>query len=272
MENMNKNGRAQEIWDFFLPRIGNKYGTAALLGVMFWCSNLDPMSIDKPNDICSESQYTSDVDTSRAGNQKYPLEKFRGDGLGYGLMRWKVWWRKQSLYNRAKKQGVSIGDLKLQLNYIWEELNGPDRKEILNALKNADSTQEPAARLFNDFLDRGVRGEPLVGVSLCQQYAANYYTSYVVNKSRLVSVSYIYITAPKAAVRARATIIGKRIETATKGEEYQYMTTSKNGMWYCVFREGHNNMGWIHKKQCSEIFDRMEPVESRDTNKPSYGK
>ena len=50
-------------------------------------------------------------------------DNFIKDSAGYGLAQWTYWSRKQALLEFAKAEGKSIGDLSLQLDFIWKELS-----------------------------------------------------------------------------------------------------------------------------------------------------
>lgn len=63
----------------------------------------------------SDASYTAQVD-----NGSYA--RFVNDGFGYGLAQWTFWSRKQKFYNYAKSRGKSIGDLKLQTDFLFYEM------------------------------------------------------------------------------------------------------------------------------------------------------
>ena len=49
---------------------------------------------------------------------------FVQDKAGFGLAQWTFWTRKQALLDFAKASGKSIGDLIMQLDFLWKELSG----------------------------------------------------------------------------------------------------------------------------------------------------
>ena len=83
----------------------------------------------------SDREYTEAVD-----NGTYSEEQFCTDQAGYGLAQWTHRDRKRGLYNAAKNAGASIGDLDLQLGYLWQELG--QYKTVLNTLLTAKSIRE----------------------------------------------------------------------------------------------------------------------------------
>lgn len=62
----------------------------------------------------SDDAYTAEFDM-------FPTAKIR-DGTGYGLCQWTFWSRKQALYDFAKLNGVSVGNEKMQVQFIIKEL------------------------------------------------------------------------------------------------------------------------------------------------------
>lgn len=82
----------------------------------------------------NDQTYTEDVDCGA-----YSEYQFVHDQAGYGLAQWTHKDRKQGLYDFAKLKGTSIGDLDMQLGYLWTELG--QYKSVLNALFNAQSVR-----------------------------------------------------------------------------------------------------------------------------------
>lgn len=66
----------------------------------------------------SDEAYTAVVDTHDSGAEYM----FIHDGVGYGLCQWTYYSRKEALLNFAKEKGVSIGDLKMQVEFYLHEL------------------------------------------------------------------------------------------------------------------------------------------------------
>lgn len=128
----------QIIWDYFKAKGFTDCGVAGLMG------NLYAESAFKPNNLQStgnkklgmtDAEYTAAVD-----NGEYTYDQFRKDSHGYGLAQWTYHTRKASLYNYAKKCGKSIGDLKMQLDFLWSELKG--YKAVIEVLATAKTVRE----------------------------------------------------------------------------------------------------------------------------------
>ena len=69
----------------------------------------------------------------------YP--NFVTDKAGYGLAQWTFWSRKQELLDFAREQRKSIGDLQMQLDFLWKELQ-KSYPAVLTVLKSADNVRE----------------------------------------------------------------------------------------------------------------------------------
>lgn len=81
----------------------------------------------------TNAEYTRRIDAGEKDN-------FATDGIAYGLVQWCYRTRKQGLLDLALEQGKSIGDINLQLDYLWQELQ--KYKTVLNAVYNATNVRE----------------------------------------------------------------------------------------------------------------------------------
>ena len=115
----------QKIWNYLKSKGLNDYGVAGLMGNLYAESGLKPTNLQNTYERklgMTDAQYTAAVD-----NGKYTT--FIRDSAGYGLAQWTYWSRKQALYNFAKTQKKSIGDLEMQLDFLIKELSEYYRKE-----------------------------------------------------------------------------------------------------------------------------------------------
>lgn len=87
----------------------------------------------------TDATYTQAVDNGKISRAEFlsPMDKH----YGYGLVQWTTSKRKAGLYDRAKKQGVSIADEDLQIEYVLWELEHRFPK-VLQKLKTTKSVQE----------------------------------------------------------------------------------------------------------------------------------
>lgn len=126
----------KRIWDFLLERMGNPYGVAGLMGNLYAESALRPNNLQ--NTYEKKLNMTDDGYTQAVDNGSYT--NFVNDAAGYGLAQWTYHTRKQNLLNFAKEKGASIGDLEMQLEFLWKELGS--YKTVLKTLLSATSVME----------------------------------------------------------------------------------------------------------------------------------
>jgi len=127
----------KKIWDYLIDRIGNPCGVAGLMGNLYAESGLNPRNLQNSYERklgLTDDSYTAGVDSG-----KYNARSFIHDSAGYGLAQWTYHTRKQKLLNFAKERGSSIGDLDMQLDFLWKELQG--YKGMLKTLCEARSVR-----------------------------------------------------------------------------------------------------------------------------------
>ena len=127
----------QKIWQYFKSKGLNDFGIAGLMGNLYAESGLRPKNVQNSFEKklgLGDEEYTVAVDSGAYGN-------FVKDGAGYGLAQWTFWTRKQNMLNYAKQRGKSIGDLDMQLDFLYKELS-EKYTPILNTLRNAKSLLE----------------------------------------------------------------------------------------------------------------------------------
>ena len=135
------------VWDYLYAKIGNAYGVAGLMGNLnaesggFRANNLQN-SYERSLGM-SDAEYTAAVDNGTYTN-------FVHDSAGYGIAQWTFWSRKEALLNFAQSQGKSIGDLNMQLDYLWYELS-VKYKTLAPALMNATSVREASDVILLQF-------------------------------------------------------------------------------------------------------------------------
>lgn len=141
-------GNAEAVWTFLWERIGNPYGVAGLMGNLQAESGMNPQNLQNSFEGplgMNDRQYTEAVDSL-----EYQKDQFVGDGAGYGIAQWTYWSRKRGLYEYAEETGRSIGDLGMQLEYLWREI-GQEYKHVLLVLLNAKSVREASDAVMLEF-------------------------------------------------------------------------------------------------------------------------
>lgn len=127
----------EKIWNYFSSKFNNDYGTAGLIGNLYCESSLKPTNMQ--NSYEKKLGYNDETYTEAVDNGTYT--DFVHDKVGYGLAQHTFWSRKQNLLNFAKSKNKSIGDLEMQLDFIYKELT-ESYKKVFNDLKNATSVSD----------------------------------------------------------------------------------------------------------------------------------
>lgn len=141
-------GNAEAVWTFLWERIGNPYGVAGLMGNLQAESGMNPQNLQNSFEGpigMNDRQYTEAVDSLA-----YQKDQFVGDGAGYGIAQWTYWSRKRGLYEYAEETGRSIGDLGMQLEYLWREI-GQEYKHVLLVILNAKSVREASDAVMLEY-------------------------------------------------------------------------------------------------------------------------
>lgn len=137
--------REAHIWKFLANKGLNHYAIAGLMGNLYAESALRPNNLQNSFEKklgMSDKGYTTAV-----SNGSY--KNFAHDGAGYGLAQWTWYTRKQNLLNYAKAHGKSIDDLQMQLEFLWQELQGYHRS--MAALTAGKSIKAVSDVILTDF-------------------------------------------------------------------------------------------------------------------------
>lgn len=118
--------------------MGNQYSESA----GFLANRLEFLCVKRYKEkgkTYTDATYTQAVDNGKISRAEFlsPM----GKRYGYGLAQWTTSKRKAGLYDRAKKQGESIADEDLQIEYVLWELKNRFPK-VLQKLKTTKSVQE----------------------------------------------------------------------------------------------------------------------------------
>lgn len=239
----------KSIWDYLLKKLGNSYGTAALMGNLYVESKLNPKDLQGSYSRkfgMSDEEYTAAVDSG-----EYAGDTFIHDGAGYGLAQWTYWSRKEALYRFAKEHGKSIGDLQMQLDYLWDELQ--KYKTVLEALKNATDI-----RVASDVVVKRYE-KPLNQTETLLQNRANYgkkfYDQFAdVSPAKLEPevkpIKKMVVATANVNVRNGNGKQYDKIGLLMKDLSCPWVATSENG-WYAI--EFYNEVLWV-----SSEFARIE--------------
>ena len=158
----------QIIWNFLYEKLHNSYGVAALMGNLMAESSLNPLCANGVTKIgLTNSQYTEQVDNGQYKN-------FINDSIAYGLVQWCYKTRKEALLEMSQVLGMSIGNINLQLEYMWMELQS--YKTVLEALKNATNVRKASDIVMLKYEKPGNTSETMK--QRRASYGENYYKKY----------------------------------------------------------------------------------------------
>lgn len=128
---------AKVIWDFLMDKIGNPFGVAGLMGNLYAESCLIANNLQ--NSYNTRLGYSDDAYTEAVDNGSY--SNFVKDCAGYGLAQWTYHTRKKALLEFAIENHSSIGNLSMQLNFLYKELS-ENFASVLTVLKTATTIVE----------------------------------------------------------------------------------------------------------------------------------
>jgi hypothetical protein len=137
--------RAYFIWNYFSKKGLNDYAVAGLMGNLQCESALRPNNLQNSFEVkegWTDKSYTKAVNDGTYAN-------FIHDKAGYGLAQWTWWSRKQALLYFAEKRMVSIDDLKMQLDFLWEELGA--YSHVVKVLTKANSIKEASNVVLREY-------------------------------------------------------------------------------------------------------------------------
>lgn len=206
----------KNIWDFLMHVFENPYGVAGIMGNLKAESNLKPTNLQNSFETklkITDEKYTKDVDSG-----KISKNSFIKDGAGYGIAQWTYWTRKKGLYEYAKEDNKSIGDLAMQLAYLCKEIFGNAACE--NAIREAKSVKEASdafLHLFEKPADQSTAVEDKRA-----GYAIEYFKKYGPKEPELVKPEPVKEEPKDNSFRVKVDIPNLNIRT---GPGVQYMVT-----------------------------------------------
>lgn len=146
-------GNDKTIWNFLKGKGLNDFAVAGIMGNLYAESGFKPTNLQNIYEKklgYTDAEYTSAVDNGTYTN-------FVKDSAGYGLAQWTYWSRKQALMEYAQSVGKSIGDLGMQLDFMWKEMQG--YKSMMTTLKAATSILEASNEVLTQYEKPADQGE-----------------------------------------------------------------------------------------------------------------
>ena len=166
------NDTERRIWQYLKGKGLNDYAVAGIMGNLYAESGLDPTNLENYYNqklAMTDAEYTAAVDNGSYTNFVY-------DKAGYGLAQWTYYTRKQRLFEFAKTWGESIGNLDLQLDFLWREFE--DYPKMMDKLHSATSVFAASNAVLLDFERPADQSEAVqekrawFGVGFYDKYAA----------------------------------------------------------------------------------------------------
>ena len=222
------------IWDFLYDKLQNAYGAAGLMGNLYVESKLNPKNLQSSAEKklkMTDEEYTNAVD-----NGIYP--SFVGDKYGYGLAQWSYSTRKEKLLEFAKQRNESIGNLNMQLLFLWNELQ--TYKTCLATLKNAKNVREASDAIVEKYEKPADQSEK--AKQNRANYGIEYYNTFVAAASQTTRM--VTITANDVNIRCGNGKEYGRLGQVKKNEKLEYVAETDN--WYAV--KYSKRVGWVSKE------------------------
>ena len=217
------------IWDFLMEKIKNPYGVSALMGNLYVESKLIPNFLQ--SSCARKLGMTSDQYTYAVDNGTY--DNFVKDSCGYGLAQWTYWSRKEALLNYAKSCNTSIGNLNMQLNYLWIEIQ--TYKGVMPVLQNTKSIKEASDVITKQYEKPKTITEKTLQTRA--DYGQQFYDKFAIQDN----TKYVVATA-NVNIRVGNDKSYTKIGLLMKGKKLPYVAESENG-WYAV--KNNNQVSWV---------------------------
>lgn len=163
------------IWRNLKSRGLNDYAVAGIMGNLYAESGLQSAVLEAL--YRNKFGMTSEEYTAAVDNGSY-RDEFVKDHAGYGLAQWTYGPRKKALLKYKDEFGSSIGDLIMQLGFLWQELQG--YTGVMNVLQHAGSVREVSDVILLQYECPADRSEA-VKVKRAS-YGQKYYESYAKNE------------------------------------------------------------------------------------------
>lgn len=144
------------VYDFLLIKGVPAKSAAALMGSFQQESGFDSMVVQNHSgDTAFNTTYTNNVDSGVISKNDFV---YNGpNGGGYGLAQWTSPERKEGLYNLAKANGTSVGDINTQLEWLWQELNTTHTATLNYMMEHGeDSIESLTTEIERKFENAGI--------------------------------------------------------------------------------------------------------------------
>lgn len=255
---------AEKIWNYLKGKGLNDYGAAGVLGNLNAESALNPHNLQ--NTFEKKLGYTDDSYVAAVDSGAYT--NFVKDSAGFGLAQWTYWSRKQNLLNFAKSAGKSIGDLEMQLDFLWKELS-ESYKSVLTTLKTATSVLEASNAMLLKYERPADQSESVQAKRA--SYGQTYYDKYATktttpansdlkyNENDIVDFTGTTHYANANATSGSACKSGvARVSKTAKGTKHPYHLIKVSGGGSTVYGwVDEANIKGLHKENTTDETDKQ---------------
>ena len=232
------------LWRYFMPVIGNAFGTAGLIAGLYLRSGCDPYT-----------GYENYI-----GEDTLALNKFAHDRRGFGIGKWKNWTRKQSLYNFCKKAGTAIYELSTQADFVMDEFSGTTYGPVLKELKEVTSVREAAYLVYDKYLDIKKKNDDKR--ETCATIAMDVLKTYGEENKLMVPVKYVKADKKGVVVRGKRgkiiPFVRQRMGTMNPEALYQYVTLSDTGNEYAIYFK--DAIGYVNTNKVQVVI-KLEAIK-----------
>lgn len=204
-----------------IQKVKNPFGVAAIMGNLMAESSLNPANATGKN---KTSSYVDDADNGRID--------FAHDGVAFGLAQWCYWRRKHGLLDFAKSQRKSVGDIYVQLDYMWNELQ--KYSTVLHDVLYAKDIRTPSDTFMMKYEKPANTGDAArlkraaYGLKFYDKYAGKQPSP---SLTPLVGGSCV-IATKNVNIRTGNSIKNEKVGMLPEGHKLQYLET-KDG-WHAV--------------------------------------
>lgn len=213
------------IWDFIYGKCHNAYGTAALMGNLMAESSLNPACATGKNKTVN---YVEDADSGKID--------FAHDSVAFGLVQWCYWSRKQALFEYAKNRNKSVGNIAIQLEYMWKELS-ESYKTAYNAVISSTNIRESSDIIMLKYEKPANTSEP--ARKKRADYGQKFFNMFAESvdeqgeKIPKTSSKKVIITKDRVNLRAGNGKNFPIISRVNKNAMYEWVATSEDG-WHAI--------------------------------------
>lgn len=218
-------------WQFLADKGLNDYAIAGIMGNIRNESNFNPRNLQ--NSFEKKLGFTDDSYTEAVDNESYT--NFVHDSAGYGLCQWTFWSRKEKLLSYARIKGKSIGDLMMQLEFMFMEISS--NKLLMLELSEADSVRTASDLILLNYEKPAKKDEESVKVARAKNSQA-YFDMYARQVPGFTPYK-VKVQVDALNIRKKPGVIYEKVGTIR--DHGVYTIVDESGVWGKL----KSGAGWI---------------------------